>query len=117
MDKERKIIAYISVVMILLVTTIAIICNNLNEDNNLKVNQKLEATIISLEDNNITIRDENNIIYTFKSEILKGEIGDKVLIEYTGLLDKNKNLQNQIRLCKLFTLMGQINDNLQIQFC
>jgi len=54
----------------------------------------LEATIIHKSNNNLTIQDSNNLIYTFQSDNLDAKTGDKLLIKYTGLLDNTNSTQN-----------------------
>ena len=55
---------------------------------------ELEALIVSIDDNNITLIDNNDIIYTFDNSFLNVNLGDNIIIEYTGLLDKNSDIQN-----------------------
>lgn len=63
------------------------------KDEELK-SEELEATVIKTDIASITLRDSNDCIYTFnKSDLEDAIIGDNLIIEYTGLLDKNKNLQ------------------------
>jgi len=94
MDKNQKIITYVSAVIVLVITIFTIINNNSSKDNNVITGKELEAIILSINDNNLTITDSNNIIYTFNIKDIIANIGDKILIKYTGLLDKNKELQN-----------------------
>ena len=54
----------------------------------------LEATILTKSDQEVTIQDQQHIIYTFKTNNIDAEIGDNILIEYTGLLDKKTSFQN-----------------------
>lgn len=106
---NKKIITYFSSIIILVITVFAIINNNSNEDNNLTTNKELEATILSINDNKLTLNDSNNIIYTFNIEDILANVGDKILIEYTGLLDKNKELQN-VNIIN-YTTMNNTNEN------
>lgn len=55
---------------------------------------KLEAIIVSINNDEITLMDTNNIIYTFKADTITGNLGDNIIISYSGLLDKNSNIQN-----------------------
>lgn len=54
---------------------------------------KLNATVITSYTDQITVQDEQNIIYTFNVEKNDFKAGDNLIIEYTGLLDKNKEQQ------------------------
>ena len=63
------------------------------EENSLSTN-KLNATVINTTANKLTVQDENNIIYTFNLEENNYKAGDSLIIEYTGLLDKNTQNQN-----------------------
>lgn len=56
--------------------------------------EKIEATVLAVGNTNFTVQDKNNIIYTFNLKDINASIGDNILIEYTGLLDKNKRKQN-----------------------
>lgn len=55
--------------------------------------KKIEATVLAVSEGSLTVQDKNNIIYTFSLKDAKADIGDSILIEYTGLLDKNKVVQ------------------------
>lgn len=54
--------------------------------------EQIKATIISKNERGFTIQDSNNVIYTFNEDI-DALVGTDVIIEYTGLLDKNKTIQ------------------------
>lgn len=90
--KNKKII--ISSTITLLILIIGTICIFKNKES-IETN-KIQATILFLDNKEITVQDKNNIIYTFKTNNMKANTGEKILIEYTGLLDKNKNIQNCI---------------------
>jgi len=55
---------------------------------------KLEATIISSTDKTVMLQDKNNIIYTINHNGLETCIKGNIILEYTGLIDNSKNLQN-----------------------
>ena len=57
-------------------------------------NPKLEGIVLSITDSSITLRDVNHIIYTVNIDATDVSIGDNVLIEYTGELNKNKEVQD-----------------------
>lgn len=54
---------------------------------------QMEATVMAIEKDGITLQDKNNIIYTFSASDIHTSIGSVLQIEYTGSLDKNKDLQ------------------------
>lgn len=56
--------------------------------------QNVTGTIIYKDNNYITIQDENNIIYTFKGDSIKENIGSIINIEYNGNLNKNTQYQD-----------------------
>lgn len=62
------------------------------EKNNDEV-KELSAVVISNTEDTITVQDVNNVIYTFEFANANTTVGNKVLIEYTGLLDKNAKIQ------------------------
>lgn len=55
--------------------------------------KKIEATVLAVGNTSLTVQDKNNIIYTFNMKDIKADIGDNILIEYTGLLNKNMKKQ------------------------
>ena len=54
----------------------------------------LTATVLCSNNEKLTVRDQNNLIYTFTPENNSYTVGDKLIIEYTGLLDENINILN-----------------------
>ena len=54
----------------------------------------LNATVINSNSKTLTIRDNNNLIYTLNLKNNTFLPGDNLVIEYTGLLDENVNLLN-----------------------
>lgn len=61
-------------------------------NNSLKTS-KLEATVISVGNDKIIVQDNSHIIYTFEGNGIDEDIGTNIIVEYTGLLDKNKENQ------------------------
>ena len=55
---------------------------------------KLNATVISSKSDALTVRDDKDLIYTFSIAKNSYKAGDSLIIEYTGLLNKNKEVQN-----------------------
>jgi len=70
----------------------------------------LEATILSKDKYSLTIQDKNNIIYTISSTCENTEINNNIILEYTGLLDKNNTIQTiNITNCKTISTMNENN--------
>ncbi len=90
-DFNKKIIVSFLVVFILVISSIFSIIS-LDKKNNIKT-KKITATVLAVEDDNLTVQDKNKIIYTFSLKDIKADIGDNLLIEYTGVLDKNNSIQ------------------------
>ena len=86
-----KKLTLISVLTVVLFSISFIIYSNKLED---KIVSKLEAVIVSINNDEITLMDTNSIIYTFKEDTITGNLGDNIIITYSGLLDKNSNIQN-----------------------
>lgn len=58
----------------------------------------MRGTVMNVNGESFTIRDDNNLIYTINSkDILNVNAGDNILIEYTGLLD-NTNIVQDIKV-------------------
>ncbi len=55
--------------------------------------KNMEATIMWVENDQVTVQDQNHIIYTFAIDGVHAEVGSNIQIEYTGSLDKNKTPQ------------------------
>ncbi len=57
----------------------------------------LEGTVLSYNQDNLIIQDTSNAIYTFKMENKDISVGEHIILEYMGVIDKLKNLQdNQV---------------------
>lgn len=56
--------------------------------------EKLEATVLEVTDSSMTVMDKNHAIYTMDTSNTNAKVGDEAVIEYTGLLDKNKDTQS-----------------------
>lgn len=51
---------------------------------------KLSAMVVSIKEDEITVLDDKQTLYTFSISNFKAALGDQVLIEYTGILDSEK---------------------------
>ena len=54
---------------------------------------KLTATVLSVQSDTFTVQDDEENIYTFYNENTVATAGDRIVIEYAGLIDKNKSVQ------------------------
>lgn len=62
-----------------------------------KTVNSLEGTVLSYNKDNLIIQDMDNAIYTFKMEDKNINVGEHIILEYMGVIDKLKNLQdNQV---------------------
>lgn len=87
----KKLLIKTSCILTLIIVTITIFNTNTNEKS-IKTNN-IEATIISKTNKKITVQDNNNIIYTFNEENTDLNIGDNILIKYSGIINKNTEHQ------------------------
>ncbi len=55
--------------------------------------KEMTVTVLNVEKEKVSVQDSNHIIYTLDKENMDLTVGDNVVIQYTGLLDKNKELQ------------------------
>ena len=88
---NKKIVVGFIVVVFLLVVSFSV-CFFMKKAQNKPI-EKLEATVLEVNDSSMTVMDSNHSIYTLDVNI-NAKVGDEAVIEYTGLLDKNKNIQS-----------------------
>ena len=50
--------------------------------------------VVSHTSSTLTVQDKNNILYTFPIDKLNIDNGSKIVIEYTGLLNQNNEMQD-----------------------
>lgn len=100
MDKRKWMYIIISLILIIIIGLLlfkSITKNNNNKNNDQTVendNQKLRAMVIAINDDKLTVQDNNNIIYTFDTDVNGVEVGTDVIIEYEGTLNKSTEKQN-----------------------
>lgn len=82
---------YMTVVLIIVVAIGAFVL--LNTSDHSPTIHTLEGTILSKSENTIMIKDANDVTYTFDEKDVTFDVGSKVVITYTGLLNKNAKLQ------------------------
>lgn len=90
---KRVLSGVISLIVLMVVGIMSIYFVDYPNNTDSMINE-LEAMVLSIGDNSVMVQDNDNIIYTFDSKSHNFNIGDKIIIEYTGILDKNKNFQN-----------------------
>lgn len=56
--------------------------------------KQVSGKVLSANEDYVLVEDENDVLYKFKIEDFILEIGDDVVISYTGLLDSNKDIQD-----------------------
>ena len=78
------------IIIFSIIFSILLIKENSKTEN---INQ-LNVKVINSGENKLTVQDNEKIIYTFSVESNNFKVGDYLIIEYTGLLDKNKEYQN-----------------------
>jgi len=92
-DKMKKNIIMGISCFLILILGITIIMKNEKELTSKIYSNNIEATVLSKNKTELTIQDNNNVIYTIQIKNPNVDIGDKVLLEYTGALNKNIELQ------------------------
>lgn len=90
--KKKIIVGIISFIFIVTGSILISKLNTQNLENETTTTNNIEAVVLYQDNETITIQDNNNIIYTlaFTDEV---EIGTTLVIEYTGSLNKNIQLQ------------------------
>lgn len=54
----------------------------------------LTVTVLSISENELTILDDHNTIYTFPIDHIHASVGDTLVISYTGILDSKRKVQD-----------------------
>lgn len=85
---------YIGILFLILTVFISVFLFYKLKRKDESVVNELSATILSKNENSITVTDNNQGIYTFSIQDLKGNVGDAIIIRYAGLLDMDKEVQN-----------------------
>lgn len=73
--------------------TSAFLLTHKRENKKEDVNE-LSASVLKMESDKVTVVAENLGIYTFHIQDVKANVGDTIAIRYAGLLDKDKELQD-----------------------
>lgn len=87
---KNMIITIVAIVVVLLGTIVV-----LNMSNNKSVTtNKIEATILSISEDSLTVKDDNDGVYTFKGDSNDLAVGSRVVIEYSGLLNRDAEVKD-----------------------
>lgn len=89
MNKKMMLLSIFVITLIV----ISVIAFTFSKDSSLNTHE-LKATVLSIQGNELTVQDTNHIIYTFEIDGINVKTGSNIIIEYTGLLDKNKEKQS-----------------------
>lgn len=79
-----------SIIILVLVLTVLLFPSGKEEK---LVTSKLTAMVINIGESTLTVQDDKDVIYTFNSNSNDVNVGEVVVIEYTGLLDKSTSVQ------------------------
>ncbi len=78
-------------ILIILLSVILILLKVKKEE---KITTKnITTNVLAKEKNKLTVQDKNNVIYTFDMDSDDIEVGNKVVVEYTGLLSRSNSKQ------------------------
>lgn len=91
---KKNIIFTVFLAILIVMSITSVVSFDKKDSISTKNTKKMDATIMSLNDNNVTVLSKNNTIYTFNQTEMDVSVGDKVVIEYMGVLDKNKCSQS-----------------------
>lgn len=91
---NKKIFGSIVGLTVLMIVGILSVYFISNSNSSSAVINEIEATVLSIDNNSVTVQDSSNVIYTFDIKDMQATVGDEVIIEYMGILNKNKKLQN-----------------------
>ncbi len=85
---------YVGLIIILLITLSTLFFGKKKENMTNTPTKTLDATVLQVGKEKITIKDKDNTIYTFHIDTDSIKVGDTIFLEYTGILDKDKQQQN-----------------------
>lgn len=89
--KNNKSIIYLILFLLLVGITIFITLFPKQKDAGSRTSE-LEALVLSFDNKLLTVQDNNNVIYTFNFDD-DVNLGSNILLEYTGILDESKDVQ------------------------
>lgn len=89
----KKKIPSIILVVVFLISSLFIGIKNHKNDTEVK---ELKASVLKVNGSDITVMDESSSIYTFKLKSPIASVGDSIVLYYSGILDNNKEIQENI---------------------
>lgn len=102
----KKIMIPIMGAVTLLVGLLVLFGLHNNEEVSVK---KLEATVLSANDEMVIVQDRDNVIYTFEIQGLDACYAGNVVLEYTGIINKNTALQDvAIVNCEMLPVANEV---------
>ncbi|MGN1342825.1 MAG: glycoside hydrolase family 3 N-terminal domain-containing protein [Bacilli bacterium] len=103
---KRIIIGAVSVIILILIYGISLIVSS-EGDNELI--QSIEGTVLAINDDLLTIEDDNDTVYTFSAENVDVGVGEEIKLDYKGILDKEKDIQDAIIIN--YTVYSVLNED------
>lgn len=91
-DMNKKILGGLLLFVASLTGGFLIFHNKVNEKE--EAYHELAASVLNVLEDKVTVLDNKNGIYTFSVKDLKASVGDSIVIRYSGLIDKDKELQD-----------------------
>ena len=103
---KRIIIGTVSVIILILIYGISLIVSS-EGDNELI--QSIEGTVLAINDDLLTIEDDNDTVYTFIAENVDVGVGEEIKLDYKGILNKEKDIQDTIIIN--YTVYSVLNED------
>lgn len=102
---KKKTIIGLSIAILLFIVIILFVLGKKDK----KESAKLDATVLAVTSDSLTVQDANNGIYTFEKfeENVPVEIGQNISIQYSGVIDKNTQVQKAV--IKEYTTFSENN--------
>ena len=91
-EKLKKVSIFIGIIAILSIFAVAMTKSMRKEEK--EKTKELTATVMSIENDKVTVQDMNNIIYTFGIKDIQASVGENINIKYTGELNVSKDYQD-----------------------
>ncbi len=93
---NKKIIGFSIIVIFIILLVVLLLKNFNNKEITTETTNKLESTVIKIDNDLITVQDSNNTLYTFSIKDFSFNIGDNIIIEYSGVLNKDNIIQDNL---------------------
>ena len=86
---KKNILGIVGIFVLIIIVALTVMLNKDKEIDTIKI----YATVLSTTEETLTVQDTNNVIYTFYKENLEIASGDYVVIEYSGILEDGRLIQ------------------------